>query len=259
MSGRLLGQRAPSSFITLLAYSVLLLPLPCLFGSVSASDVIYKYVDDNGVPNFSGDRGSVPPAYQDRVEMLDAVTLRSIHPPAPATATSGDAGIVASPEMPAKSAEPSWLDRFASATIRLPSQFQLGVGLTTLALLVGIMLALRVTHNRLVKLLLRSAILCILGATVYITYVSGINTRLAETTGQPSQRTTTGQDMLNDLSGKADRIKSALGKAAANNPAQGAIGKVKAATVGEATQAANATDRANQQLDQHLREIETNR
>jgi hypothetical protein len=128
------------------------------------------------------------------------------------------------------------------------------VGLTTLALIVGAVMVARISRNPVMKLLLRFSIMLMLGGAFYLIYFSGMNERLPGATS--SQRTTTGKELLGEMKGKAEQMKSALGKAAANNPVTNVIEKTKAATVGEASQAVNAANRANQQLDQNLREIE---
>lgn len=263
-------------FIVLLI--VLSLPAPTWSG-----EVIYRYVDDEGVTNFTGQRDTIPLKYQDRVQALDAVTFQPVPDaatptPAPAApqdpefqtpaglsslvkpdASSGQAGQTAPPTIPApipaELARPSWLDQLVGTTIPLPSQFQLGVGLTALVLIVCSVLVSRMVRSLILKTLLKSAVPLLLGSAVYLMYFSGMNERLAETTRQPGQRTTTGKELLSDMKGKADQMKSALDKAAA--PVANVIEKTKAATVGEANQAVNAANQSNQQLDKRLREIES--
>jgi hypothetical protein len=254
-------------------------PLPaCLTGFLSllfllasvagAGDVIYRYVDDNGVANFAGTRDSIPIQYQSRVETLDAVTFKPVPAPgAASSAPSADAenqapiGLsrLAKPQdqtnqtaaqpAPAEPAGPSLLDKFGGTTIPLPSQFQLGVGLTTLALIIGAIMVSRISRNPVFRLLLRSSIMLMLGGAVYVMYFSGLNEQISQTTREPAQRTTTGKELLGDM-------KEKIGKAAANNPVTNVIEKTKAATVGEANQAVSAANQANQQLDKNLRDIE---
>src|SRR6185436_14171598 len=124
---------------------------------------------DNGVANFAGTRDSIPIQYQGRVETLDAVTFKPVpEPGAPSSAPAADPdsqapiGLsrLAKPQgqtnqtaqaapqpVPVEPAGPSWLDQLVGAKIPLPSQFQLGVGLTTLALIIGAIMVSRISRN----------------------------------------------------------------------------------------------------------------
>lgn len=246
--------------------------LATLFLAISlaaAGDVIYRYVDDTGVANFTGQRDTIPLQYKARVETLDAVTFKPVPEPGASSSAppaedpdgqvpiglsrlakpSGQANPAPQPA-PAEPASPSWLDTLVGTSFPLPSQFQLGVGLTTLALIIGAVMVSRMSRNPVMRLLLRSSIMLLLGGSVYLMYFSGMNEQISRTTGEPGQRTTTGKELLGDMKDK-------IGKAAASNPVTDVIEKTKAATVGEANQAVNAANRANQQLDKNLRDIET--
>nr|MBI3613045.1 DUF4124 domain-containing protein [Nitrospirota bacterium] len=265
----------PSACLRVLR-SIVLLTLLNLAPSAWSGEVIYRYVDDQGVANFTGQRDAIPLKYQGHAQALDAVTFQPVQdaaapsptaPPEPEFETpaglsrlakpSGQAAPPTAPQpIQAEPAGPTWLDRFAGTTIRLPSQFQLGVGLTALVLIVCAVMVSRMMQSLVLKLLLRTSIMLLLGGAVYLMYFSGMNERMTETTGQPGQRITTGKELLGDMKGKADQMKSALGKAAA--PVTDVIEKTKAATVGETNQAVSAANEANQQLDKRLREIEAN-
>lgn len=258
--------------------SIFLLTLLSLAPSAWAGEVIYRYIDDQGVVNFTGQRDAIPLKYQDQAQALDAVTFQPVPdaatpPPAPTAPPEPEfeapaglsrlakpAGQATPPTAPqpiqTEPVGPSWLDRFAGTTIPLPSQFQLGVGLTALVLIVCAVMVSRMLQNLVLKLLLRTSIMLLLGGAVYLIYFSGMNERMAETTRQPGQRTTTGKELLSDMKGKADQMKSALDKAAA--PVTGVIEKTKASTLGEVNQTVDAANQSNQQLDKRLREIEAN-
>ncbi|TAJ10331.1 MAG: DUF4124 domain-containing protein [Nitrospirae bacterium] len=254
--------------------SIFLLTLLSLAPLAWSGEVVYRYVDDQGVATFSSQRDTIPLKYQGQVQALDAVTFQPVQdaaaptaPPEPEFQTPAGLSRLAKPAgqatppvapqpIQAEPAGPSWLDRFAGTTIPLPSQFQLGVGLTALVLIVCAVMVSRMLQNLVLKLLLRTSIMLLLGGSVYLIYFSGMNERLAETTRQPGRRTTTGKELLGDMKGKADQMKAALDKAAA--PVTGVIEKTKAATLGEADQAVNAANQSNQQLDKRLREIEAN-
>lgn len=264
---------------------ILLAVLMILAHPAGAGDVIYRYVDDNGVVAFTGQRDAIPLKYQASAEALDAQTFQPVREAAdpsqtqaapapapepefetpaglsklqkPAADPAGGAAPAAGVQpVPAQPAAPGWLDQFAGTQIPLPSQFQLGVGLTTLALIVGAVLVSRVSRSPLLKLLLRSSIMLMLGLSVYLMYFSGLNDRISEVTRQPGQQVTTGKELLDEMKAKTGQMKSALDKAAANNPVTNVIEKTKAATVGEANQAVTAANQANQQLDKSLREID---
>lgn len=268
------------SFQVIVLLIVLSLAAPAWSG-----EVIYRYVDDEGVASFTGQRDTIPLKYQDRAQALDAVTFQPVQDPAaptPAPAAPQDPEFQTPPGLSslvkpagpqgqaeqaahapppvilepvqAEPASPSWLDRFAGTTIPLPSQFQLGVGLTALVLIVCAVIVSRMVRSLILKTLLKSSVMLLLGGAVYLMYFSGMNERMAETTRQPGQRTTTGKELLSDMKGKADQMKSVLDKAAA--PVANVIEKTKSATVGEASQAVNAANRSNEQLDKRLREIE---
>lgn len=262
---------------------ILLAILMILASPAGAGDVIYRYVDDSGVVAFTGQRDAIPLKYQASAQALDALTFQPVREaaepsqaaPAPAPEPefetpaglsklqkpAADPGGGAAPAprvepVPVQPAAPGWLDQFAGTQIPLPSQFQLGVGLTTLALIIGAVLVSRVSRSPLLKLLLRSSIMLMLGLSVYLMYFSGLNDKISQVTGQPGQQATTGKDLLDEMKAKTGQMKSALDKAAANNPVTSVIEKTKAATVGEANQAVTAANQANQQLDNSLREIE---
>ncbi|MBM4133345.1 MAG: hypothetical protein FJ245_06195 [Nitrospira sp.] len=258
--------------------SIVLLSLMNLASPAWSGEVIYRYIDDQGVVTFTGQRDAIPLKYQEQAQALDAVTFQPVQDPAapiPAPSTpsepefqapaglsrlakpAGQATPQTAPQpVQAARAGPSWLDRMAGTTIPLPSQFRLGVGITAFVLIICTMMISRMLQNLVLKTLLKSSVMLLLGGAVYLMYFSGMNERMAETTRQPGQRTTTGNELLGDMKGKADQMKSALDKAAA--PVTGLLESTKAATVGEVNQTVNAANQSNQQLDKRLREIEAN-
>jgi hypothetical protein len=149
----------------------------------------------------------------------------------------------------------AWLDRFSKLTFPLPSQFQLGVGLTTLVLIIGAVIIMRVTQNPVFKLLLKASILLVIGGAVYALYLSGLNERVSQATHEQTGRTTSGKEILGEVKGKAGQVKQFLDKTALD-PVKGAIEKTKAATVGDVTRTVNEANQANQELQRKLEEIE---
>lgn len=274
--------RPPPSLRPLPLFSLagcLLLTVLTLAVPAGAGEVIYRYVDDNGAVSFANHRDAIPLKYQASAQALDAVTFQPVQEPAAGSApapaepefetpaglsklqkTSPDGQAAQPAPVPraaaqpqpiaAEPATPGWLDQLAGTRIPLPSQFQLGVGLTTLALIVGAVMVSRVSRNPLLKLLLRSSIMLLLGGSVYLMYFSGMSEKIAGITHEPGQQTTSGKELL-------DQMKAKTGEALTNNPVAGVIEKTKAATIGEANQAVNAANRANQQLDRSLKEIDS--
>jgi len=57
---------------------ILLAALMVLASPAGAGDIIYRYVDDNGVINFTGQRDSIPLKYQASAEALDALTFQPV-------------------------------------------------------------------------------------------------------------------------------------------------------------------------------------
>lgn len=259
---------------------LLLSTLALTAAPATAGDVIYRYVDDNGAVSFANQRDAIPLKFQASAQALDAVTFQPVQDPAagsaPAPAAPREpefetpaglsklqkpasdgqavqpAPVAQTPAapIPAEPATPGWLDQIAGMRIPLPSQFQLGVGLTTLALIIGAVMVSRVSRNPLLKLLLRSSIMILLGGSVYLMYFSGMSEKISGITHEPGQQTTSGKELL-------DQMKAKTGQALTNNPVAGVIEKTKAATIGEANQAVNAANTANQQLDRSLKEIDS--
>ncbi len=232
-------------------------------GPVFSADVIYKYVDDKGVPFFTDNYQQIPARYLERVHVLDAVTLQPVTPTENASAASSPLSTPAVRDVPqTQGSETSpqttnaWLDRLAKQRIPLLTRFQLGIGLTSLTLIVGAILAIRASRNPVLTLLLRASIMFILGGTVYALYLSGLNERVSRATNEPTGRTTSGQEILGDVKGTAGQVKQLLDKTALD-PVKAAIADTKAATVGEAARTVTEANQANQRLDKRLREIES--
>lgn len=223
-----------------------------------AADVIYKYIDDDGVPNFTEQWQLIPERYHGRVLALDPVTLQPVK-------TSPAAGAPPIPTAPAPAATPaaqpvqtpaasSWLDRFSRVTITLPSQYQMSVGLMTAILVAGVIVAMRFSSNPFFKVLGKLAIMLMIGGAVYAIYFSGVNERVSEITREPTQRTTSGKEILGGVQGTATQVKNVLGKTM--DPVKGMIDKTKAATIGEASQTVTQANQSNQELERRLGEID---
>ena len=220
------------------------------------SDVIYKYIDDDGTINFTEKWHLIPDKYHSRVQTIDPVTGQPFKPPPITTAPVPSRS--APPQAPISSptgadAPPfyaAWLEQFARLSIPVPSSFKLGVGLTSLVLIVGAFKVMRLSSNLMLKLMLKGMVVLILAGSAYAMYVSGLNERISEATHDPANPTITGKELIKEGQGKVDQARKALGKAATP------IEKLKDATVGEVSRTVDRANQANQDKVKALEKIE---
>jgi uncharacterized membrane protein len=221
-----------------------------------SADVVYKYIDDNGIPSYTEVWDLIPERYRSRAQALDPKTLLPVQtaPAAPMPQTMTNAMQSPPPTLPVQPAQPapqaaapSWLDRFAKMTFTLPSQYQMSVGLMTVILIGGVIFVMRFSSNPLVKVLGKLAIVLMVGGSIYAVYFSGLNDKISEVTKQPAQRTTSGKEIMGGVQGTAA---SALGKVT------NVIDKTKAATIGEVNQTVSQANQSNRELDKRLGEID---
>ncbi len=277
------------AILTWAVFCALSLPLLVPADRASAGEVIYRYLDENGTPNFTERLDAVPLKYQNTVQALDATTFEPVPMPqagAPPTPTAPPPQVAAPPEAPPPSAvsdatapaqaqgdtmveglapqalqaqaapaEPSWLDgiqkQFETMNLPVPTQFQLGVIGTAVALIVGGFLVMRTMQNMIMKSLVRLGIMLVIGGAVYLMYFSGMNEQMSQMTKESAKRTITGKELMGEMKGTLD-------KTLANNPVQGVIEKTKAATVGQAQDAVTQANQSTQDLQKRLQEIERN-
>ncbi len=236
----------PPSFCLLMCLLAFWLLAP---PTVSA-EPIYKYVDDAGTVHFTDWRGSIPEKYQSRVETVDP---RILNPAVSAPVASIPDGATTSPVLEADhdsqvsqqgpSPLASWLDRFSALTIPVPSRFQLSVGGTSVVLIIGAIMIMRVSRNPLAKFMLKAAIALIIVGTFYITYFSSLNERISQVTGAPAQRTITGEDVNTIFTQTVGRLKQTLEQ-------------TTEMTIGEAQRSVEKVNQANRELEERLRELE---
>lgn len=249
--------RVTGSILPILTLAVLAVASPTL-----SANVIYKYVDEQGVTNFTEDLQQVPSAYLDRIQALDPVTLQ------PAKAAPATPGRRPSPSEPVansaivdygdRSHQPataSWSNRLADLTIPLPSRYQLGVGLTTLVLIIGFRMVIRTSQNPAVKLLLKTSIMLMIGGTVYAIYLSSLNERISQATQQPAQRTMTGKELLGDIQGTAAQVRQVIDKTA--SPVKEIFDKTQTATVGEVNRTVSEANQTSRQRESALHSIDS--
>jgi hypothetical protein len=253
------------TFVARFRSYLLILALAAFSSPALSADVVYRYVDDNGVAFFTDNPGQIPPQYLSRAQALDAVTLQPVQqaPDESVPTPAGLSSLARQADQPPPKAEPpappffaSWLEKAAGIRVPVPTQFQLGVGLTALVLAIGAVIVIRISDNLIIKLLLKVSIMLVIGGAVYAMYLSGLNERVSQTTHEQTGQTTTGKEILEGVAGKAGQVKDLLDKTALD-PARQAIEKTKAATVGDVTKTVEQANRANQQLDKSLREIES--
>lgn len=254
-----------SLFVAHLRPSLCLLALWILSSPALSADVVYKYVDDSGVVFFTDNYQQIPPRYMSRVQALDPATMQPLTPKSGTPAASSTSSAPSAPAAteaqqapgasgPQQVAE-TWIDWFSRQNFPLPTQFQFGVGLTTLVLIIGAVIVMRVSQNPLFKLLLKASIMFVIGGAVYAIYLSGLNERVSQATHEQTGRTASGKEILGEVKGKAGQVKQFLGTTALD-PVRGAIEKTKAAAVRDVTKTVNEANQANRDLQKKLGEIE---
>lgn len=249
--------RLTCSILPILTLAVLAMDSPAL-----SANVVYKYVDKQGVTNFTEDLQQVPSAYLDRVQALDPITLQAAKT-APATPDRrpspsepvANSALVGQGDRSPQSATASWFNRFADLTIPLPSRYQLGVGLTTLVFIIGFLMVIRTSQNPAVKFLLKTSIMLMIGGAVYAIYLSSLNERISQATQQPAQRTMTGKELLGNLQRTADQVQQVIDKTAA--PVKEMLDETQAATVGEVHRTVTEANQATRQRENTLHSIDS--
>ncbi len=221
-----------------------------------SAEPIYKYVDDAGTVHYTDQGHSIPEKYRTRVQTVDPKILNpALSAPVasiPAIPAIPD-GATTSPVLEADhdsqvsqqgpSPLASWLDRFSALTIPVPSRFQLSVGGTSVVLIIGAIMIMRVSRNPLAKFMLKAAIALIIVGTFYITYFSSLNERISQVTGAPAQRTITGEEVNTTFTQTVGRLKQTLEQ-------------TTEMTIGEAQRSVEKVNQANRELEERLHEIE---
>ncbi len=223
--------------------------------------VIYRYTDEHGAAAYTDAWERIPEAARSGAQVLDGDTLEPVRPgPAPAPAGSAPLpGAGAPADSHAQPAAPSvfsvWLSRFAELTIPLLSEYQLGVGLTSLILAIWGIVILRMSANPLVKLFTKIGLFLLAGGAAYAMLFSGLNERITRATGKPAHPAVTGKELIQGVeaaSGQAtDRLKHVT-----VDRLKGVVEKAKDATLGEATRTVEQANEANRRLDEQLRNLD---
>jgi len=238
----------PPALAVLLLMGFLALPASSL-----ADTPIFKYEDDSGIITFTEQWDSIPDKYRKRVITLNATTLKSVE---------GGSSPHSSPPSPPITGENlkdsmwnSWRDRLDSLSIPLPSQFQLGVALTSGVLIVGTLMVRRYTSNSLMSVLLKLVMVILLGGTGYLLYFSSLNADISTLTGEPLHSTTTVDGLMQSMKSSSAPLSQAIENSVVH-PIQSVIEQSKDATVGKASRTVNQSNAATTQMEKTLKEIE---
>lgn len=232
---------------------LLLMVFLALPASILADTPIFEYEDDSGIITFTEQWDSIPDKYRKRVITLNATTLKSVeggsfphHSQAPPPIAS---------EHPKDSVWNSSRGRLEGLSIPLPSQFQLGVALTSGVLIVGTLMVRRYTSNPFMSVLLKLVMVILLGGTGYLLYFSSLNADISTLTGEPLHPTTTVDGLMQSLKNSSVPLSQAIENSVVH-PIQSVIEQSKDATVGKASRTVNQSNAATTQMEKTLKEIE---
>ena len=225
-----------------------------LFGSqafILADGPIFKYEDDSGIATFTEQWDSIPTKYRGQVVTLNAQTLKPIE--------GGSSRHIREASQPStrqpvtNSPGPSWQDRLYALPMPLPSQFQLGVGVTSGVLILGIILARRYTANPVLKVFLKLGIVILLGGTGYVLYFSTLNTELSTLSREPLHQTTTVGRAMQNMKTTTAPISDAIQQGVVQ-PIQAVIKASKDATTEQAARTVDQANASTRQLEHTLKE-----
>jgi hypothetical protein len=221
--------------------------------SIRADSPIFKYEDDSGIITFTEQWDSIPIKYRDRVVTLNAATLKpveggsSAHLPHTSPTVTG--------EKAKDSVWDSWRDRLNGLSIPLPSEFQLGIGLTSGLLIVGTLMVLRYTSNPFIRVVLKFVVVAVVGGTGYLLYFSILNAEVSISNGEPRRPTTTIDDFMQTLRNLHAPLSYDIDNSVLH-PIQSVIEQSKDATVGKASRTVNQSNAATTQMEDTLKETE---
>lgn len=225
-----------------------------LFGSqafILADGPIFKYEDDAGITTFTEQWDSIPTKYRGRVVTMNAETFRPIE--GDSTRHARQASPRNTRQLAANSVGPSWPDRLYELPIPLPSQFQLGVGVTSGVLIFGIVLVRRYTSSPVLRAFLNLGLVILLGGTGYVLYLSSLNAQLATLSREPLHQTTTVNRVMQNMKATGAPISDAIQQGVVQ-PIQSVIKASKDATTGQAARTVDQANASTRQLEQTLKE-----
>jgi hypothetical protein len=152
----------------------------------------------------------------------------------------------------------SWRGRLEGLSIPLPSQFQLGIALTSGVLIVATLMVRRYTSNPFMRVLLKLVVVILVGGTGSLLYFLNLNTEISTLTGESLRPTRTVNSLMQTLKNSSAPLSQAIENSVVH-PVQSAIEQSKDATVGKAARAVNQSNAAITQMEKTLKETEVER
>jgi hypothetical protein len=135
----------------------------------------YRYVDDEGLTNYTDQWHMIPERYQGRTQTLDSTTGKVFKADPRDVPQGSSPQSTASQATPASTAPPfyaGWHDTLSRMSIPLPSRSQWIVELAAALLVCGAILLLRRSTSALVRLLLKGVIVAVLIGGAYVIYLT---------------------------------------------------------------------------------------
>lgn len=206
---------------------------------IQAQSPIFKYEDDSGIITFTEQWDSVPDKYRERVVTLNPATLKPVE--GGSSPHRSHASLPIAGENPQDFVSNVWENRLDGLSIPLLSQFQLGVGLTDVVLIVGMLLVRHYTSNPFIKVLLKLIVVILVGGTGALLYLLHLNANVSIVTGEPVRETTEVEGFMQTLKNSRAPLSDAVENSIVQ-PLQSVIERSKEATLGQATR---TVDRAN--------------
>ena len=231
---------------------VLLVVLFGLPASTPADTPIFKYEDDLGIITFTEQWDTIPGKYRERVVTLNSTTLKPVERGSSPHRPHASQPIA--DENPKDSVWLAWRDKLDGFSIPLPTQFQLGVGLTSGVLIVGTLVVRRYTKNPFMRVLLNLVAVILLGGTVYVLYFFRLNAEVSSLSGEPRQRTITGSDLKQTANTTRAAISETIQRSVVH-PLQSIVEQSKDATLGDASRTVDRANAATTQMENGLKEI----
>ena len=199
-----------------------------------AADVIYKYEDQQGVTHYTDQRGLIPEQYRSRAQRLDTskapVTILPAPPQQPQTPKQVQGDHPAGGQQEPLPFYSSWLGQLSQLPI---STRQIALGLGGLGLLVAMLTFLKLTTRPILRLLLKTALVALLIVGVYGMYLLSLSATISKATGDPAE-------------GKA------------TDKALSPLENLKDVTIDRTKRTVEKMNRATQQEERTLRQIESN-
>jgi hypothetical protein len=220
--------------------------------SIRADSPIFKYEDDSGIITFTKQWDSISIKYRERVVTLNATTLKPVeggyseYPPHASRPVTGE-----------EAKDSSWRDRLNGLSIPLPSDFQLGIGLTSSLLVVGTLMVRRYTSNPFIRVVLKFVVVAVVGWTGYLLYFSNLNAEVSISKGESRRPTTTVDGLIQTLKSSRTPLSRDIEKRVVY-PIQSVIEQSKDATIGKASRTVNQSNAATTQMENTLREDDIN-